>query len=743
MVRAGAAPLELWGGVECTVNRVGDQYHDQIALSGHDLREDDLDRFVDLGIRTLRFPVLWERTAPEGLERADWRWPDARLSRARELGIRPVVGLVHHGSGPRETSLLDPAFPERLANYARAVAERYPWVTAYTPINEPLTTARFSALYGLWYPHRRAEHEFARAILLQCRASILAMRAIRTINPDAMWVQTEDLGKTFSTPLLAYQANFDNDRRWLTFDLLTGRLGPADRMWRHLRHLGIPEGELQWFQANRCGPDLVGINHYLTSNRYLDTDLHRYPPETWGRNGRHEYADVAAVRVLDDDTAGLNGMLAEAWERYRIPLAVTEVHLGCTREEQMRWLRQAWDTAAEIRKAGVDVRAVTAWALLGSFDWDSLLTRHEGHYEPGAFDVRGPGPRLTALGRMVGELARGDPAGHPVSRGQGWWQRPTRFAYGHGVRSGCRIEGRAHPDDRSRPIVVTGARGTLGMAFGTLAALRGLDARLLTRRDLDIADPAAVASVLAGLNPWAVVNAAGYVRVEEAEVQRALCFRENADGPATLARECARLGLSLVTFSSDLVFAGNSRRPYLEGDPVGPSTIYGASKVEAEARVAELMPTGLVIRTSAFFGPWDSHNLLTVALAELRAGREWLAPPGVGSPTYVPDLANAALDLLIDGERGIWHLASPEEVTWIEFVRRGAELAGVDASGLRQMPAGPERSALRPPYSALGSSRGVLLPRLNDARARDVAHGADPPARARLPAGLAPPAGGA
>ena len=361
---AQAAPLEMWGGVECTVNRIGDEYRDQMVLSGHDLREDDLDRFADLGLRTLRFPVLWERTAPEGVRRADWRWPDARLSRARELGIQLIVGLVHHGSGPRDTSLLDPAFPDRLAAYARAVAERYPWITAYTPINEPLTTARFSALYGLWYPHVRAEQDFARAVLLQCRASILAMRAIRTINPRATFVQTEDLGKTYSSPLLAYQANFDNDRRWLTFDLLTGRLGPADRMWRHMRNLGIPEQDLQWFRANSCGPDLVGINHYLTSNRYLDTDLHRYPPETWGSNGRHEYADVSAVRVVDD-TAGLGGMLAEAWERYRIPLAVTEVHLGCTREEQMRWLRQAWDTSAEIRRRGVDVRAVTAWALLG------------------------------------------------------------------------------------------------------------------------------------------------------------------------------------------------------------------------------------------------------------------------------------------------------------------------------------------------------------------------------------------
>ena len=145
--------LELWAGVECTVNRVGDRYYDQLEQSGHATRFTDLELFAELGVRALRYPVLWERTAPLGIERADWRWANERLSRLRELGVRAIVGLLHHGSGPRSTSLTDAAFPEKLAVYARAVAERYPWVEAYTPVNEPLTTARFSCLYGQWYPH--------------------------------------------------------------------------------------------------------------------------------------------------------------------------------------------------------------------------------------------------------------------------------------------------------------------------------------------------------------------------------------------------------------------------------------------------------------------------------------------------------------------------------------------------------------------------------------------------------------
>src|SRR5688572_2715949 len=135
-------PLELWTGPECTVNRVGDAYQDQLACSGFARRLDDLDRLAGLGATRLRFPLLWERISPEpGV--FDWDWADQRVARMRELGLGIIAGLLHHGSGPRHTSLVDPQFPQKLAAYAHAVAERYPAIDAYTPVNEPLTTARF------------------------------------------------------------------------------------------------------------------------------------------------------------------------------------------------------------------------------------------------------------------------------------------------------------------------------------------------------------------------------------------------------------------------------------------------------------------------------------------------------------------------------------------------------------------------------------------------------------------------
>ncbi len=736
----GAPPHDLpevWGGLECTLNRVGDRYLDQLEWNGHYGRADDLDRFAGLGIRAIRYPVLWERVAPDGVRRADWRWTDERLGRLRELGIRPIVTLVHHGSGPRHTSLVDPGFPAGLAEFARAVAERYPWVDAYTPVNEPLTTARFSGLYGHWYPHGRDCATFARALLTECRATSAAMRAIRETSPGARLVQTEDAGLTFSTPALAYQAEFENQRRWLSLDLLCGRVDRAHPLWGRLVEWGLGERELDEIAGAPCPPDVVGLNYYLTSERFLDERLERYPPHTHGGNGRHAYADVEAVRVRSQGIAGPRALLREAWDRYGIPLAVTEAHLGCTREEQLRWLHEVWSAACSLRAEGADVRAVTAWALLGSYDWDTLLTRADGHYEPGVFDLRSPLPRPTALAPMVAALAAGREHLHPVLGGPGWWQRPARLLY---PRRSVPVAGRlspapARPRRAPRLLLVTGATGTLGRALGRVCEVRGIAHRLLTRAEMDIADPASVESALRRFRPWAVVNAAGWVRVDDAEHEPAACFRENAQGPAVLAAACARHAAALVTFSSDLVFEGARDTPYLEDDPVAPLNVYGRSKAAAEARVLDAFPGALVVRTSAFFGPWDEHNFVAVALRELAAGHTFVAADDATvSPTYVPDLVHACLDLLVDGERGIWHLASPGAVTWADLARRAAELAGLDPALVEGRPvAALGLAAPRPLRSVLGSARGVLLPPLEDALARYFAERGAPSAAEEAP----------
>jgi len=151
--RTATGAPELWTGPECTFNRVEDRFADQIARNGFAHRLDDIDRLTGLGVRAVRLPLLWERHVARLGDKPDWSWARARLARLREQGIRVIGGLMHHGSGPRGTDLLDPALPAHLARFAASAAHHLPDVEDWTPVNEPLTTARFSALYGLWYPH--------------------------------------------------------------------------------------------------------------------------------------------------------------------------------------------------------------------------------------------------------------------------------------------------------------------------------------------------------------------------------------------------------------------------------------------------------------------------------------------------------------------------------------------------------------------------------------------------------------
>ena len=715
--------IDVWAGIECSYNRVGDRYFDQIERSGAYERLDDIERLASLGVTAVRFPVVWERYCALG-DRA-WAWCDAGLERLRRYGVTPIVGLVHHGSGPSHVSLTDDAFPARLAAFARTVAARYPWVRHFTPINEPLTTARFATLYGLWYPHGRSPQDFARAMIAQCRAISAAMRAIGEITPDALLVQTEDLGCTYASPVLQYQADFENERRWLTFDLLSGRVRGRHPMAAYLRWAGIRDRELETVAKSARAPDIMGVNHYLTSERFLDHRLDGYPRDSHGGNHRHRYADVEAVRVLGDGIAGPYALLRDAWERYKIPLAVTEAHLACTREQQLRWLAEVWDGAVRLKHEGADVRAVTAWSAFGAHDWSSLLTRAAGQYEPGLFDVRAPQPRETALGRMVRSLAVCGFYDHPTAHAAGWWRSDRRLTYPPvtaarpphaSAASTLRLASRAKP----RPVLIAGANGTLGRAFARSCDQRGLEFAALSRQSLDIMDTRAVEATIEEVRPWAVVNCAGFVRVDDAEAQHRACHDANAAGAAILARACAMADTKLVTFSSDLVFDGQKTSPYVESDAVRPLCAYGEAKAAAEVMVLEAASDALVVRTAAFFGDHDEYNVVTCALRALAAGERFaVANDLTVSPTYVPDLVDAVLDLAIDGESGVWHLANSGAMTWEALVREAAYIAHVEPAGIRGLPAAELRlAARRPRYSALASERASVMPTLDDALSR-------------------------
>jgi dTDP-4-dehydrorhamnose reductase len=698
------APLEIWGGIEATVNRVGDRWFDQLIWSGHDRRLDDLDRFASLGIRTLRYPVLWERTAPHSLADFDWGWSDERLPYLRALGIRPIAGLVHHGSGPSYTSLLDSEFPEKLARYAGAVARRYPWLVDFTPVNEPLTTARFSGLYGHWYPHGHCDRGYIRALLNQLRGVVLAMRAVREVSPAARLIQTEDCGQTFGRRATRRQAEHEGHRRWLTWDLLTGRVDDRHPLYGFLTRHGMTHDDEAFFQTAECLPSVLGLNYYVTSDRYLDDRCHRYPSTTPGGNGEIRYVDTEAVRGRRQGIVGHEAHLVSAWKRYGIPVAITEVHLGCTRDEQVRWLIESWAGALAARARGADVRAVTAWGLLGSFNWQSLVTRDDGHYEPGAFDVRAPAPRRTALADAITTLARGGVHRDPVLSGRGWWRRPNRL-----LHKRARLE---PSGSRTTPgIVIVGAGNMLGRAFAQICSERGLANHLVDEEEMDVTNVTQLEDLLRMYEPWAVVDARRSMPVDAAERDPATCFRLLVTEPAVLAAVCQRQGIRFVTFSSDLVFDGQQRHAYLEGDVPKPLNVYGACKAEVERRVMDVLPDALVVRTSVPFGPWDDGTFLGSVFRTLDRGERFGAPiDTVMSPTYIPDLVHAVLDLLIDKESGVWHLVNEGAVSWFDLARGAAKRVGHAIDHIVPVETSCIWStAVRPPFSALSSRRARIM----------------------------------
>ncbi|HEX2546721.1 MAG TPA: family 1 glycosylhydrolase [Ramlibacter sp.] len=635
--------LELWGGYECTVNRVQDGWYDQTLFGGHQHRLADLALFAGLGVRSLRYPALWERMSPDDPDQCDFCWTDERLPELQRLGIDPILTLCHHGSGPHYTDLLQDSFATGLARHAAAVARRYPWVRDWTPVNEPLTTARFSALYGYWYPHTVDEGLFWRALVNEIDATRLSMHAIRAVNPDARLVQTDDLGYCHATEPLKCEADFQNQRRWMGWDLLCGMVVPGHPLWERLCAFGL-EDRLRAIADDPCPPDIIGINHYLSSERLLDHRIALYPNRSvadkdLGNCAGVAYVDIDAVRHMKEPPLGLPALLQQAWERYHLPIAVTECHNGATRDEQVRWFVEVWQNAQELRAGGMDLRAVTAWALLGSYDWNRMVTRFAGHYEPGVFDVRSGEPRPTLMARVLRRLAHGQPVHVPPLHAKGWWRR-ARLGEPRRQRYEMRPEDRI--PDGPQPLLIVGDDGPL-----THLAVRACETRALHY----VRNTGELAASIRGLQPWAVLD----TRDREGLAGPRLRDPDALGARSSVAQICAREQVPCALFTSAF----------------GPGL----------AAEALSLPGVLVARTGPVFTPWDAQAepvrwidaLESGGSAEIDGHAHWHS-------VYGPDLLDGVLDLLLDGAEGGLNFVPRERISAGEFARQLAVHVDCDAS---------------------------------------------------------------
>jgi dTDP-4-dehydrorhamnose reductase len=264
----------------------------------------------------------------------------------------------------------------------------------------------------------------------------------------------------------------------------------------------------------------------------------------------------------------------------------------------------------------------------------------------------------------------------------------------------------------------------LGRAVVEAATRRGHDVRGQTRSQLDVTDAGAVERALDAARPQAVVHCAAYTDVDGAESDRATAEAVNATGAGYVAAAAAAVGAAIVHISTDYVFDGSKREPWLESDPTGPLGVYGESKLAGEIAVAQANPAHTIVRTSWLFGA-GGRNFVDTMLA-LGAQREEVSVviDQIGCPTWTGHLAAALVRIAEQpGEPGIRHLAGAGSCSWNELAREVFERAGLEC---RVLPASTDdfpRPARRPAYSVLGSERAdaIALPSWRDGVAEYLA----------------------
>jgi beta-glucosidase/6-phospho-beta-glucosidase/beta-galactosidase len=353
-------------GIECSAPTIRHGAHrvDELELTGHYRRwREDLRLTRELGIRYLRYGLPYHRVST-GPGRYDWSFPDEALPELRRLEIEPILDLCHFGMPDwLGNSFQNPEFPAAFAAYARAAAERYPWVRLYTPINEILVCARHSALFGWWNEQEQSERAFVTAVRHMVKASLLAMREILAVRPDAVFIQSESSEYTHSVCGCSHahdRVEWENQVRFLPLDLLYCHPVRAD-IYAWLLENGMPAAEYQWFMTHDLNRRCVMGNDYYASNE---------------RIVQHDGSDCRVGEVF-----GWYVVTREYYDRYRKPVMHTETNPR-GKCDPVHWLWKQWQNLIRMRAEGVPVLGFTWYSLTDQVDWDTELREPNGTIYP-------------------------------------------------------------------------------------------------------------------------------------------------------------------------------------------------------------------------------------------------------------------------------------------------------------------------------------------------------------------------
>ena len=343
---------------------------DELAKCNHyKLWQRDFELVQELGIQFLRYgPPI--HTTWLGVNKYDWSFADVTFQDLRRRDIMPIVDLCHFGVPDWLGNFQNPDFPALFAGYARAFAQRFPWVQLYTPVNEMYICAEFSALFGWWNEQLSSDQAFVTALKHLVKANVLAMQAILEVRPDALFIQSESSEYFHAeNPAAIKPAELLNAKCFLSLDLNYGRRVDSD-MYEYLLDNGMTKAEYHFFLQN----DLK--HHCIMGNDYYRTNEHRV---------RDDGSTTASGEIF-----GYHVITTQYHDRYKLPVMHTETNLwqGPNGDEAVNWLWKEWANVLRVRNDGVPILGFTWYSLTDQVDWDTALRENNGTPNPlGLYDL--------------------------------------------------------------------------------------------------------------------------------------------------------------------------------------------------------------------------------------------------------------------------------------------------------------------------------------------------------------------